>query len=318
MNMYARLAGTGGYLPQKILTNHDLEKQLDTSDEWITTRTGIKQRHIISEDESIVSMAEIAAKEALKNAEVNAQDIGLIIVATCTPERAFPSSACLLQERLQIPACPAFDVMAACAGFSYALHIANQLIQAQQIRYALVIGSEAMSRLVDWQDRSTCILFGDGAGAVVLKADNTPGILASQISADGQYSKLLYTEKGNNQALYRGYIQMQGSEVFKIAVKTLSHLVEEALHLAGLRSDQLDWLVPHQANVRIIEATARHLKLSPEKIILTIAEHGNTSAASIPLALHQGICDKRIKPGQHLLLESFGAGFTWGSAVIRY
>lgn len=318
MSLYARVVGTGGYLPEKILTNAALEKQIDTSDEWILTRTGIAQRHIAAEDESVVSMAHQAAQMALENAGLSCDKVGLVLVATSTPERSFPSTACLVQRHLDIT-CPAFDVNAACAGFSYALHLANQFITSGQVEYALVIGSETMSRLLDWQDRTTCILFGDGAGAVLLAADKTPGILASQINAQGEYTDLLYTQnKDNAMMIDSGTIKMQGSEVFKVAVKTLSQLVDDTLAQAGLTRDHLNWLVPHQANLRIIQATAKQLGLPLEQVILTIAEQGNTSAASIPLALHRGICDRKIQPGDHLLLESFGAGFTWGGAVIRY
>ncbi len=317
-NRYARIVGTGGYLPTKILTNHDLQHMVDTSDEWITSRTGIKQRHIAAEDESVATMGMHAAQQALTHANVTASDIDLIVVATSTPERLFPSTACFIQRRLGIPACPAFDVNAACAGFSYALHIADQSIRAGQAKHALVIGSETMSRLLDWHDRSTCILFGDGAGAAVLRADTQGGVLASQIGADGQYTDLLYTE--NRDAVLTanlGYIRMRGGDVFKLAVKTLSQLVDQTMAMANLPSSQLDWLVPHQANIRIIQACATKLRLPLEKVILTIAEQGNTSAASIPLALHRGISDGRIKTGDTLLLESFGAGFAWGGAVVR-
>lgn len=317
---YARIIGTGSYLPSRVLTNHDLQKMVDTSDEWITTRTGIKQRHIAADDESAATMALQAGQQALKHANIQPSSIQLLIVATSTPERLFPSTACLVQQRLGVSAGTAsFDLNAACAGFSYALHTANQAIRSGQVDTALVIGSEAMSRVLDWQDRSTCVLFGDGAGAVVLQADNQTGVLASQIGADGQYTDLLYTENRDATMIANlAHVKMQGGNVFKLAVNTLSQLVDESMALAGIPASQLDWLVPHQANIRIIQACARKLNLPMDKVILTIADHGNTSAASIPLALHCGISDGRIKTGDTLLLESFGAGLAWGGAVVRY
>ncbi len=318
---YSRIIGTGGYLPEKVLTNYDLEQMVETSDEWIVERTGIKERHIASPGETTCDLAEQAARQALDAAGIDKDDIGLIVVATTTPDRVFPSTACLLQQRLDIHGCPAFDVQAVCTGFIYALSIADKFIRTGTVRYALVLGAETMSRVVDWTDRGTCILFGDGAGAVVLEASEEPGILSTHLHADGRYEALLTTNGGVSEGL-RGeagpYVFMSGNEVFKMAVNTLGRIVDETLAANDMKKSDVDWLVPHQANTRIIAATAKKLKMPMERVVMTVAEHGNTSAASVPLALNTAVRDGRIQRDDVLLLEAFGGGFTWGSALIRY
>lgn len=315
--IFSRIVGTGGYLPEKILTNEDLSKIVDTSNEWIVTRTGIHERHIAGENDTASSMAEQAARRALDAAGVKPDALGLIIVATSTPDKIFPSTASLLQARLGIRGCAAFDVTAACAGFNYALGIADQFIRSGNIDYALVVGSEVMSRIVDWTDRGTCVIFADGAGAVVLKASDEPGILSTHLHSDGQYQDLLYTVKGVhlNEA---PHIKMSGREVFKLAVKHLEEIVHETLTKNQMDKSQVDWLVPHQANLRIISAIAEKLNLPMERVVVTLDKQGNTSAASVPLALDFAVRDGRIKKGDLLLLESFGAGFAWGSALVRF
>ncbi len=320
---YSRIAGTGAYLPAKILTNADLEKMVDTTDQWIVERTGIHERHIAAADETTCDLAEIAAQQAIAAAEIDASDIDLIIVATTTPDRIFPSTACMLQERLGIHGCPAFDIQAVCTGFIYALSVADKFIRTGSAKRALVVGAETLSRITDWTDRGTCILFGDGAGAVILEASDEPGILSTHLHADGKYQDLLSVEAGVSQgydALQEGnaYIQMQGSEVFKVAVNTLDQIADETLTANHMEKSELDWLIPHQANIRIIAATAKKLKLPMERVIVTVGEHGNTSAASIPLALDVAVRDGRIQRGDTLLLEGFGSGFTWGSALLKY
>jgi len=320
---YARIIGTGGFLPEKILTNADLEKMVDTSDEWIIERTGIKKRHIAAEHETTCDLAEAAARRALDAAGLDATALDLIIVATTTPDRVFPSTACLLQDRLGVHGCPAFDVQAVCTGFVYALTIAEKFIRTGSARRALVIGAETLSRITDWTDRGTCVLFGDGAGAVILEASDTPGILSTHLHADGQYKDLLTVTAGISQGYEQvragtAYMRMQGNEVFKVAVNTLGDIVDETLAANQLEKGDIDWLVPHQANIRIITATAKKLKMPMERVVVTVAEHGNTSAASVPLALDVAVRDGRIKRGDTLLLEAFGGGFTWGSALIRY
>ncbi len=317
-NNYSRIVGTGGYLPTKILSNADLEKMVETTDQWILERTGISQRHIIADDETTSMMAERAARKAIAAANIDPEQIELIIVATTTPDRLFPSTACILQQRLGISNCPAFDISAACSGFIYGLSIVDQYIRSGMIKYALVVGVEALSRIVDWTDRTTCILFSDGAGAAVLRNDSQPGILATHIHADGRYKDLLYAPNHLGELKEPPYIKMQGNEVFKIAVNKLEQVVDETLKKNNISQSQIDWLIPHQANLRIIQATAKKLNLPMERVILTVQEQGNTSAASIPLALDHGIRDGRIKHGELLLLEAFGAGFSWGSALIRY
>lgn len=321
MTVFTRIAGTGGYLPETILTNHQIAETIDTSDAWITERTGIRERRIAAPDETASSMAEKAARQALLAAGLEADALELIIVATCTPDRTFPSTACLLQQRLGAGNCPAFDVQAACSGFIYGLSIADQYIKSGMIKKALVVGAEVYSRIIDWSDRSTCILFGDGAGAVVLEASGQPGILSTHIHADGRYQDLLYlpnnhVQPGNEPE--NRYLKMEGNEVFKVAVNTLGGIVNEALEANNMPMSAIDWLVPHQANIRIIAATARKLGLPMERVIVTIDRQGNTSAASVPLALNEAVRDGRIQRGQTLLMEAFGGGFAWGSALVRY
>lgn len=321
--IYSRIAGTGGYLPERILTNAELEKMVDTSDEWIVSRTGIAKRHIAAEHETTCDLAEHAARMAIDNAHIAAGDIDLIIVATTTPDVIFPSTACLLQQRLDIHGCPAFDIQAVCTGFIYALDIADKFIRTGAAKNALVVGAETLSRIINWSDRSTCVLFGDGAGAVVLQKSDEPGIMSSHIHADGQYHELLRVPAGisRDQHKFRNgsaYIEMEGNEVFKVAVNTLGRIVDETLEFNHLKKQDIDWLVPHQANTRIISATARKLDMSMDRVIVTVDQHGNTSAASVPLALHEAVTDGRIKRGEILLLEAFGGGFTWGAALIKY
>jgi 3-oxoacyl-[acyl-carrier-protein] synthase-3 len=320
---YAQVMGTGGYLPEKVLTNADLEKMVETHDAWIRERTGIRERHIASPDETTCDLAEAAARRAIEAAGIQASEIDLIIVATTTPDQVFPSTACLLQQRLGIQGCPAFDVQAVCTGFIYALDIADKFIRTDAAKCVLLVGAETLSRIIDWKDRATCVLFGDGAGAVVLRAGDAPGILSSHLHADGRYEPLLTVRAG----ISRGYDQLQtgkafihmlGREVFKVAVNTLGSLVDETLGNNGMQQADIDWLVPHQANYRIIEATAKKLNLPMERVVVTVGEHGNTSAASIPLALDVAVRDGRIKRGDVLLLEAFGAGFTWGSVLLKY
>jgi 3-oxoacyl-[acyl-carrier-protein] synthase-3 len=320
---YARIAGTGSYLPEKILTNADLEQMVDTSDEWIRTRTGIEERHIAADGQYTIDLAEIAARNAMDAAGVSNKDIDLIIVGTTSPDRVFPSTACLLQQRLDIHGCAAFDVQAVCTGFVYALGIADKFFRSGAAKCALVVGAETLSRIVDWTDRNTCVLFGDGAGAVVLKASDEPGILSTHLHADGEYESLLTVNYGVSTAADKllegsGGILMKGNEVFKMAVNTLGRIVDETLAYNEMKKSDVDWLVPHQANIRIINATAKKLKMSTDHVVVTVNKHGNTSAASVPLALDTAVRDGRIKRGEVLLLEAFGGGFTWGSALIRY
>ncbi len=321
---YSRIAGTGSYLPAKMLTNADLEKFVDTTDEWIRTRTGIERRHIAADDETSSSMAEHAARRALEAAGRRPEDIDFIVVGTTTPDLIFPNTGSILQERLGVRGCPAFSLETACSGFVYALSIADKWVKLGEAKCALVIGVECLSRIVDWKDRGTCVLFGDGAGAVVLEPSTEPGIIATHLHSDGRYKDLLYFPYGISQGfdkLRAGApegITMLGNEVFKTAVRTLSRLVDETLEKNGVDRSQIDWLVPHQANLRIIQAAADKLGLPMDKVVVTVQDHGNTSAASIPLALDTAIRDGRIKRGQTLLLETFGGGFTWGSALLRY
>jgi 3-oxoacyl-[acyl-carrier-protein] synthase-3 len=321
--MFSRITGTGSYLPEKILTNHDLEKIVDTSDQWIMERTGIKKRHI-AENQTTSELAEIAALNALEMAGKSADDVDLIIFATTTPDLIFPSSACLLQQRLGIKnGAAAFDIQAVCTGFVYALATADKFIRSGSHKCALVIGAETLSNIVDWTDRATCILFGDGAGAVVLEASEEAGILSTHIHADGAYEDLLKVNAGVSKHYDRlkageAFIEMKGNEVFRMAVKTLGRIVDETLAANQMQKSDIDWLVPHQANIRIINATAKKLKMSLDNVVITVDEHGNTSGASIPLALDTAVRDGRIKRGETLLLEGFGGGFTWGSALIRF
>ena len=320
---YARILATGSYLPEKALTNHDLEKIVDTTDEWITDRTGIKKRHIAEEGQTTCDLAEAAARDAIETAGIKTSDIDLIIVATTTPDRVFPSTACLVQERLDIHGCAAFDVQAVCTGFVYALSVAEKFIKTGEAKTALVIKAETLSRIIDWSDRSTCVLFGDGAGAVILQASDEPGILSTHLHADGAYKELLTVPAGisENPELFlegKAKMTMQGNEVFKMAVNTLGRIVDETLAKNNMKKSDIDWLVPHQANIRIIKATAKKLKMGMDNVVVTVHEHGNTSAASIPLALDVAVKTDCIKRGETLLLEAFGGGFTWGSALIKY
>ncbi len=320
---YARIAGTGSYLPEKILTNSELEKMVDTSDEWIVSRTGIKERRIADDGQTTTDLAFEAAKTAIETAGISPQDIDLIIVATTPADRIFPSSACLLQERLDIHGCPAFDIQAVCTGFVYALGIADKFIRSGSVNNALVVGAETLSRIIDWTDRSTCVLFGDGAGAVVLQASDKPGIINSHLHADGRYKELLTVPSGISQGyenLKKGeaYVQMQGNEVFRVAVNTLGRIVDETLEANNLKKSDITWLIPHQANMRIINATAKKLDMSMDHVIVTVDRHGNTSAASIPLAFDEAVRDGRIKAGDTVLMEAFGGGFTWGSVLLKY
>jgi 3-oxoacyl-[acyl-carrier-protein] synthase-3 len=302
------------------MTNHDISEKVDTTDAWIYERTGIRTRRIAADHETSSSMAEIAAREALDAANLDADDIDLIITATSTPDRIFPSTACLLQQRLGIRNCAAFDVQAACSGFIYGLSIADQFIRAGNANYVLVVGSEINSRLLDWSDRTTCILFGDGAGAVLLKVSKEPGILSTHIHSDGKYQDLLYVPNpyGQRAREEAPYLVMSGNDVFKVAVNTLGRIVDETLAANGMEKTDIDWLVPHQANTRIIAATARKLQMSMDHVIVTIENQGNTSSASVPLALNEAVRDGRILPGQVVLMEAFGGGFVWGSALVQY
>ncbi len=321
--IYARIAGTGGYLPERILTNAELENTVDTSDQWIQERTGIRERHIAADDQTCTDLAEAAARRAMEAAGVGPDAIDLIVLATSTPDRVFPSTACLLQDRLGVRNSPAFDVAAACTGFVYALGVAEKFIRAGGTQRALVVGSELFSRIIDWNDRGTCVLFGDGAGAVVLEASEDPGVLSVHLHADGCYESLLGVPWGVGQGYAalsneNRWTQMRGNEVFKVAVRTLGRIVDETLEANGMEKGDVDWLIPHQANSRIIEATARKLKLPMDRVVMTVAEHGNTSAASVPLALDVAIRDGRIQRGETLLMEAFGGGFTWGSVLAVY
>ena len=317
----AHILGTGSYLPMRRMSNDDLSKIVDTSDEWITSRTGIKARHIAAENEQTSDLAVKAAQAALADAGIVATDIDLIIVATSTPDMTFPATACIVQNKLGIAGCPAFDVQAVCAGFMYAVATANAYIKSGMATKALIIGAETFSRLLDWNDRRTCVLFGDGAGAVILGASNQEGgILHAELRADGAYSHILQTPGKIVAGQIEGspYLYMDGQAVYKFAVKALANIALEVIEKSGLSSTDIDWIIPHQANLRIIESTARHLKVPMDKVIVTLAEQGNTSAASIPLALDQGIKSGRIQRGQTLLLEGIGGGFAWGAVTVKY
>ncbi len=316
--IYARIAGTGSYLPEKVLTNLDLEKMMDTSDQWIRERTGIERRHIAADGETTVDMAERAARAALEAAGYGPQDVDFIAFGTTTPDMVFPNCGVLLQARLGCRGAPAFSVETACSGFMYALSIADKFVRAGEAKRALVIGAETLSRIVDWSDRSSAVLFGDGAGAVVLEPADAPGIFSTHLHADGRYKDLLYCGGGTDLSKTRRTIAMSGNEVFKVAVGTLGKAIKETLEANRIECSGLDWLVPHQANLRIIQATARRLGLPMERVITTVQEHGNTSAASVPLALDTAVRSGRIRRGQLLLLEAFGGGFTWASGLVRY
>lgn len=321
--MYSRIAGTGRYLPEKVLTNKDLEKMVETSDEWIRDRTGIAQRHVASEGETTLDLCEKAARNAMEAAGVGPEDIDMIIVGTTTPDQVFPNMGVLLQDRLGIHGCMSMGIEAACTGFIYALGIADKFVRDGTVKRALVLGAETLSRIIDWEDRTTCVLFGDGAGAVVLEASDEAGIVSTHLHADGKYKDLLYFPSGvskgfNDLKSGKDFVQMKGNEVFKVAVTTLGRIVNETLEANDMQPEEIDWLVPHQANIRIIEATAKKLKMSMDKVIVTVDQHGNTSAASVPMALDVAVREGRIKRGDTILLEAFGGGFTWGSALIKY
>ncbi|MDH3757945.1 MAG: ketoacyl-ACP synthase III [Gammaproteobacteria bacterium] len=320
---YSRIAGTGSYLPEKVVTNSDLEKVMDTSDEWIQERTGIKRRHIAADDQATSDLALAAANEALDMAGLAAEDIDLIIIATTTPDKVFPGTACIVQRRLGIRGCGAFDIQAACSGFVYGLDLADRHIRTGGGKNVLVIGAETLSRLTNWEDRTTAVLFGDGAGAVVLQETDEPGIISTHIHADGQYEDLLQVPQGVSQGYDitragEAFIQMNGNAVFRRAVATLDSIARETLDKNNIDKHDLDWFVPHQANMRIITAAAKKLDMPMERVIVTVDEHANTSAASIPLAFDVAVRDGRIKRGELLLFEAFGAGFTWGSTLLRF
>jgi len=320
VTIYSRIVGTGSYLPRKVLTNRDLERMVDTTDEWIYTRTGIRQRHIAADNENASDLALAASRRALEAAGIRPQDIGLIIVATTTPDMVFPSTACILQAKLGIKNTPAFDVQAVCSGFVYGLATADHFMRGGQYGYALVVGTEAYSRILDWKDRSTCVLFGDGAGAVVLKQDRAPGIMSTHLHADGSYAGMLAVPGTVAKGAVKGtpLLKMDGNAVFRFAVKVLGEVAVEALQANHLRKSELDWLIPHQANIRIIQATAKKLGMSMERVVTTVDRHANTSAASIPLALDEAVRDGRVRSGQHVMLAGVGGGFTWGSILIRW
>ena len=318
--IHARIAGTGSSLPEKVVTNDDLARTIDTSDEWIFTRTGIRQRHIAAPEQTASDLAVEASRKALEAAGLEPEDLDLIVVATTTPDMVFPSTACILQGKLGVGGFPAFDVQAVCSGFVYALSMADLFIRDGQAKSALVVGAEVFSRLLDWSDRSTCVLFGDGAGAVVLKASDQPGILATRLHADGTHAGILCVPGtvADGKATGHPFVRMDGNTVFKLAVRALADVAEEVLGVAGLPSTAIDWFIPHQANIRIIEATARKLGLPMERVISTVDRHGNTSAASVPLALDEAVRSGRVLPGQNVLLEGVGGGFTWGAALLRW
>jgi 3-oxoacyl-[acyl-carrier-protein] synthase-3 len=317
--IYSRILGTGGYLPGNVVTNGDLARRMDTSDEWIRSRTGIRQRHLAADGETCSSLALEASKAAVASAGIAAGDIDLIILATSTPDYIFPSSACLLQARLGIKGCPAFDVQAVCSGFVYALATADMFIRSGQHRCALIVGAEVFSRILDWNDRGTCVLFGDGAGAVILGADNKPGIMATALHADGSHAGIL-SVPGNvcgGKVTGDPFLRMDGPAVFKFAVRVLDEVARETLAKCGQQVEDIDWLIPHQANLRILESTGKRLGLPPEKLIVTVDRHGNTSAASVPLALDAAVREGRIKPGHKVMLQAVGGGFTWGAALVQ-
>lgn len=315
-----RITGTGSYLPEKVLTNSDLAKTIETTDDWIVARTGIRERHIADDSQSTSDLALPASLAAIAAAGLEPSAIDLIIVATTTPDMVFPSTACHLQAKLGIAGGPAFDVQAVCSGFVYGLTIADQMLTAGPYRHALVVGAEIYSRILDWTDRGTCVLFGDGAGAVVLSKDRRPGILASRLHADGRYASILNVPGTVDRGIVRGdpLLKMDGQGVFKFAVRVLAEVGDEVLADAGMKRSDVDWLIPHQANVRIIDATAKKLELDTHKVIRTVDRHANTSAASIPLALDIAVRDGRIRDGHHVMLAGVGGGFTWGAVLVRW
>jgi 3-oxoacyl-[acyl-carrier-protein] synthase-3 len=322
--MYSRIVGTGHFAPEKVLTNADLEQIVDTTDEWIKSRSGIEQRHIAADDQTTADLAEQACIAAMEAAQVGPEDIDFMVVGTTTPDLVFPNVGCILQDKLGIHGCAAFSLEAACSGFIYALSIADKFVNSGQAKCALVVGAETLSRITDWTDRSTCVLFGDGAGAVVLKPSEEAGIISTHLRADGRYKDLLTARSGVSvqppgDALRDGFnVRMSGNEIFKVAVKSLESIVEETLAANKIDRSEIDWLIPHQANLRIIQATAKRLKMPMDKVVLTVQRFGNTSAASVPMALDIAVRDGRVQKGQLLLLEAFGGGLTWGSALVRF
>jgi 3-oxoacyl-[acyl-carrier-protein] synthase-3 len=321
--IYSKITGTGSYLPEKVVTNKDLEKTVGTTDQWIVDRTGIKQRHIAGEEEYTCDLAEKAVRNALEMAGLKPTDIDLVVVATTTADQVFPSTACLLQARLGIHGPAAFDVQAVCTGFVYALSVADKFIKTGAATKAVVVGAETISRIIDWSDRNTCVLFGDGAGAVVIEASDEPGIISTHLHADGAFEQLLRVPSGISRGYHQlqqgtAYMEMRGNEVFKMAVTTLGRIVDETLEANGMKKSDVDWLIPHQANIRIINATARKLQTPMERVVVTVDKHGNTSAASVPLALDVAVRDGRIQRGETLLMEAFGGGFTWGSVLAKF
>lgn len=324
MTLRSVIVSTGGYLPEKVLTNADLAKMVDTSDEWIVQRSGIRERHIAADGQATSDLAIRAAQEAMERGGFTGSDIDAVIVATTTPDQTFPSVAVKVQAALGIAPCPAFDVQAVCSGFMYALSVADNFIKVGQSKRILVIGAEKMSSILDWKDRATCVLFGDGAGAVILEAETGKGtladrgVLSTHLYANGTQRDLLYTDGGASSTGTCGHIIMHGREVFKYAVQYMADVVEETIEKAGIKSSDIDWLVPHQANIRIIEATAKKLDMPMSKVVVTVDRHGNTSAASIPMALHDAVKSGKIQKGQLLLLEAMGGGLTWAAALVRY
>lgn len=318
--MYSRIVGTGSYLPERVLTNQDLEKLVETTDQWIVDRTGIRERHMAADGEVTSDLALQASRQAIHAAGIDTQEIDMVIVATTTPDLVFPSTACILQSKLGLEnGAPAFDIQAVCSGFIYALSIADQFIRGGQARCALVVGAETLSRITDWTDRSNCILWGDGAGAVIVKASEQAGIISTHIHADGSYKDLLRVSGGISSGIDgKAVMRMEGNAVFKVAVNTLDAIVDETLAANNLQKSDIDWLVPHQANTRIIQATAKKLGMSMDNVVVTVDRHGNTSAASVPLALDTAVRDGRIKPGETVLMEAFGGGFTWGSVLLKW
>lgn len=322
--MYSRIVGTGHFAPEKVLTNADLEQIVDTTDEWIKSRSGIEQRHIAADDQTTADLAEQACIAAMEAAQVGPEDIDFMVVGTTTPDLVFPNVGCILQDKLGIHGCAAFSLEAACSGFIYALSVADKFVNSGQAKCALVVGAETLSRITDWTDRSTCVLFGDGAGAVVLKPSEEAGIISTHLRADGRYKDLLTAKSGVSvqppgDALRDGFnVRMSGNEIFKVAVKSLESIVEETLAANKIDRSEIDWLIPHQANLRIIQATAKRLKMPMDKVVLTVQRFGNTSAASVPMALDIAVRDGRVQKGQLLLLEAFGGGLTWGSALVRF
>lgn len=320
--IYSKILGTGSYLPAQVRTNADLEKMVDTTDEWIFARTGIRERRVAAENEYTSDLAFEAAKNAIVSAGISKEEIDLIIVATTTPDKIFPSTACILQQKLEIAGCPAFDIQAVCSGFVYAISTADNFIKAGSAKCALVIGAETFSKITDWTNRGNCILWGDGAGAVVLKASDEPGIISTHLHADGRYEKMLHVPREAMQTKEHlcppNKVVMEGNPVFKMAVNTLDSIVDETLEANGLQKSDIDWLVPHQANIRILQATAKKLDMDMSRVVVTVDKHGNTSAASIPLALDTAVRDGRIQRGETILMEAFGGGFTWGSVLVKY